>query len=116
MSTDPDAGVELAVAAHARLAAAVGQLDDATVRSPSRLPGWTVGHVVTHLARNADGHVRRLEGALEGRDLARYSGGDGERNLDIEVGSGRPAVEIRDDLVASQSRLEEVWQRHQAAG
>ncbi|HWE55201.1 MAG TPA: maleylpyruvate isomerase N-terminal domain-containing protein [Acidimicrobiales bacterium] len=110
------AGVELAVAAHARLAGAVDRIDDATARRPSRLPGWTVGHVVTHLARNADGHVRRLEGALEGRDLARYPGGDEERNRDIESGAGRPAAEMAADLTTAQQRLEDVWRRHQDAG
>ena len=28
-----------------------------------KLEGWTVGHVLTHLARNADSHVRMLEAA-----------------------------------------------------
>jgi len=46
---------------HARLHRTAAQADDATMRRPSRLPSWTVGHVLTHLARNADSVVRRLE-------------------------------------------------------
>ena len=59
----------------------VAKLTDEDVLSPTRLPEWTVGHVLTHLARNADGHTRRLEAALRGEDVARYPGGraDGTR-------------------------------------
>ena len=38
-----------------RLLATAGALTGAQVAGPSRLPGWTRGHVLTHLARNADG-------------------------------------------------------------
>src|SRR5215472_16842111 len=41
-------------------------LTDADVREPSLLPGWTRGHVLTHLARNAEGGVRLLEWARTG--------------------------------------------------
>ncbi|MFI9324466.1 maleylpyruvate isomerase N-terminal domain-containing protein [Kitasatospora aureofaciens] len=34
------------------------RLCDAGVRAPSLLPGWSRGHVLTHLARNADGGRR----------------------------------------------------------
>ena len=40
-----------------------GRLD---APAPSRLPGWTVGHVLTHLARNADSMVRVLGAAEAG--------------------------------------------------
>jgi len=33
---------------------------DADVRAPSLLPGWTRGHVLSHIARNADGITRTL--------------------------------------------------------
>ena len=39
-------------------------LDDAAVREASLCPPWSRGHVLTHLARNADSVVRRLEGAM----------------------------------------------------
>ena len=38
-----------------RPCAAVRGLTDDAARAPSRLPGWTRGHVLTHLARNAEG-------------------------------------------------------------
>ena len=63
-------------------------LDDATVARSSRLPRWTVGHVPTHLARNADAHVRMLEGAAAGEITDQYEGGAG-RSAEIEAGAGR---------------------------
>ena len=61
----------LAVAAHRRLITTAERVDDGRRGAPAG-PGWTVGHVLAHLARNADGHTRRLEGALKGREVARY--------------------------------------------
>ena len=46
--------------ATARLLAALEVLRDLDVTRPSLLPDWTVGHVLTHLARNADSFVRIL--------------------------------------------------------
>jgi maleylpyruvate isomerase len=114
LDANPGAAIELCQAAHARLLATLGKLTDDQARAPSRLPGWTVGHVLTHLARNADGHTRRLDGALRGRDVPRYQ--PGQRDADIAQGAGRPAEEIVADLQAAQDRLEAMWARSVAAG
>ncbi|WP_328772423.1 maleylpyruvate isomerase family mycothiol-dependent enzyme [Streptomyces sp. NBC_00286] len=45
-----------------RLLAAVAKLDSAAAAEPSRLPGWTRGHILAHLARNADALVNVLAG------------------------------------------------------
>lgn len=45
-----------------RLLTAVGKLDNASVTESSRLPDWSRGHVLAHLARNADALVNVLEG------------------------------------------------------
>lgn len=108
--------IELALASHQRLIATVSQLDDETVPKPSLLPGWTVGHVLTHVARNADGHVSRLEGALRGEDVPRYPGGGAQRDADIEEGAGRGAEELLDDITSSAVRLQETWRRCEAEG
>ena len=104
LDADPEAAIELCRAAHARLIARVEQITDEQVRSPSRLPGWTVAHVLTHLARNADGHVRRLEGALRGEDVQRYPGGPAQRDGEIDEGARRCTVDIVADLDAAQRR------------
>ncbi|MER5462853.1 maleylpyruvate isomerase family mycothiol-dependent enzyme [Streptomyces sp. NPDC002668] len=45
-----------------RLLAAAAGMDDAACAEPSRLPGWSRGHVLAHLSRNADALVNILEG------------------------------------------------------
>ncbi len=96
-------------AAHRRLFATLGGIDDNACRCPSRLPGWTVGHVLTHLARNADSHVRMLEGASRGETLEQYAGGYDQRRADIESGAGRSAAVLVDDVTSSTARLERAW-------
>jgi maleylpyruvate isomerase len=90
----PSVLVDGCVAAHAALLADLGGLTDAGAREPSRLPGWSVGHVLTHLARNADSLVWRLEGAALGELRDQYPGGVEQRTGDIEAGAGRPASEL----------------------
>ena len=70
------------------------RLDDRTARQPSRLPDWTVGHLVTHLARNADSFTWILEGCVAGEHRVQYPGGNERREADIEAGAtaaGRPS-------------------------
>ncbi len=116
LAAEPDRSVELCVAAHGRLLAEVAGLSEAQVRAPSLLPDWSVGHVLTHLARNADGHARRLAGALRGEDVPRYPGGREQRAEEIEAGAARSVRTIVDDLAASQAALEEVFRASGAAG
>lgn len=116
LEADPTRAIAFCSEAHARVAATAAALDDEAVRAPCRLPGWTVGHTLTHLARNADGHARRLRAALEGREEPRYPGGPAQRDGDIDAGAGRSAAEIAADLSASQERLEQVWADSAAAG
>jgi maleylpyruvate isomerase len=96
-------------AAHARLLDDVGRVDDTTARSPSRLPGWSVGHVLTHLARNADSFTRLFQVASRGEVGEQYPGGPEQRARDIEAGAGRAAIELRADLQRAISELEEEW-------
>ena len=58
-----------------RLLATVDGLDDAALRQPSRLPGWTRAHVLTHIARNADGLVNLVTWARTGEETPMYAGG-----------------------------------------
>jgi uncharacterized damage-inducible protein DinB len=53
---------------HQRLLESLDSLTDEQARQPSNLPEWSVGHVLTHIARNADSHVRMLQGAERGHD------------------------------------------------
>jgi maleylpyruvate isomerase len=85
-----------------RLLTAVAGLDNASLAEPSRLPGWSRGHVVAHLARNADALVN----VLEGRPM--YASAE-VRDADIERDAPRPLdVQLAD--------LRESGDRFQAAG
>ncbi|MDD0857318.1 maleylpyruvate isomerase N-terminal domain-containing protein [Arthrobacter alpinus] len=115
LENDPQHASQLCREAKLRLAGRVAQLSDEDIASPSLLPGWSVGHILTHLARNADGHARRLSGALEAKTFrnmlaVRISAG---RKLSLDL---RPAAEIIEDLKSSMVQLEEVFERCTAAG
>jgi maleylpyruvate isomerase len=116
LASDPVVTIALCQAAHSRLLTRVQGVTDEQVRRPSRLSGWTVAHVLTHVARNADGHTGRLDAALRGENLPRYPGGSTQRNSDIDGGATRAAAEIVDDLRASQARLDQAWERSITAG
>src|SRR5450631_3835357 len=92
-----------------RFVAAIESLDDADVRRASRLPSWTVGHVLTHVARNADSHRRRADGAARGEVTEQYPGGYAGRAAEIEAGAGRRAGELVADVVGSAEELDAAW-------
>lgn len=75
-----------------------GTSDDA-LAAPSRLPGWSRGHVLAHLARNADALVE----ILAGRPM--YAG-ENARDADIERDAHRPLAAHLDDLRDSAARLD----------
>jgi maleylpyruvate isomerase len=72
------------------------------------LPDWSVGHVLTHIARNADSVVWRLKGAARGELRDQYPGGLEQRRADIEAGAGRPAAELVADVHTSSAAVERV--------
>jgi maleylpyruvate isomerase len=112
MATSPVAPVEALAAvrdAEFRMTALVAPLDDDALARPCRLPDWTVGHLVTHLARNADSHVRRTRAAIDGVMVDQYPGGQAQRQEEIEAGAHRPAAAVRIDLEEASSRLLDIW-------
>ena len=94
-------------AAHGRLHAAVAGRGDAELRRESRLPGWTVAHVLVHLARNADSIVRRLTAAADGRVVDQYAGGAAGRAAEIEAGVQRSAATLLADLQAADDAVDQ---------
>lgn len=106
MTTDPlvlDAEVDQATD---RMLATVAALDDAALARPSRLPGWTRGHVLAHLARNADSYVNLLTSARTGQHIPPYASAEA-REAGIAAGAGRPLAEQLADLRATAGRLRE---------
>ncbi len=108
-----------------RLLSAAAKLNNDSTAEPSRLPGWSRGHVLAHIARNADALVNVLAGRpmyesaqTRDADIAR----DAPRPLDAQLAdvreSGarflaegeRPAdwsrtVELRNGITDSASRV-----------
>jgi maleylpyruvate isomerase len=80
-----------------RLVASAATLTDAQMREPSLLPGWTRGHVLTHVARNADGLGNLLRGARTSTEIPMYASRE-SRQADIEAGAGRPGAELTADV------------------
>ncbi len=95
MNSRPDTALAWAADGQALIERAVAQYGD--LHGPSRLPGWTRGHVVTHVARNAEGLVRLLTWARTGIETPMYPSIQA-RAADIEAGAGRPVAEQLDDL------------------
>lgn len=84
-----------------RLLTAAAALDNATTTGPSRLPGWSRGHVLAHLARNADALVN----VLEGRPM--YVSGEA-RDADIERDAPRPLASQLADVRDTAARFQAV--------
>ncbi|WP_406439565.1 maleylpyruvate isomerase family mycothiol-dependent enzyme [Streptomyces sp. NBC_01613] len=87
-----------------RLQQAVDALSADEVTAPSALPGWTRGHLLTHLARNADALVNLLTWARTGIPTPMYTSPD-QRVTDIEAGAGRPMAEQQADVRESAARF-----------
>jgi maleylpyruvate isomerase len=79
-------------------------LDDEAVRMPSLCEGWTRGHVLTHIARNADGLGNLAAWATTGTPRPMYPSPE-TRDADIVAGSTRGARQILTDLEDSAARF-----------
>ncbi|MER6303877.1 maleylpyruvate isomerase family mycothiol-dependent enzyme [Kitasatospora sp. NPDC001539] len=109
--TDPHSAAALAAehldlveAGTRRLLDTVSELKPDAVAEPSALPGWTRGHVLAHLARNADSLVNLLTGARTGTDIPQYPS-EQARDQGIEDGAGRPLDAQLADLRESHQRF-----------
>ncbi|MEV0462250.1 maleylpyruvate isomerase family mycothiol-dependent enzyme [Nocardia tengchongensis] len=100
---DIAAQLDTVAAATERLLPAVAALGEADLVDPSLLPGWTRGHVLAHLSRNADSLVNLLLWARTGIETPQYAS-QFLRNADIEAGAPRPLRDQLEDLTASAER------------
>ncbi|MGC5017976.1 maleylpyruvate isomerase family mycothiol-dependent enzyme [Micromonospora sp. DT47] len=106
MTTDPLLLTGEVDDATARLVRTAGGFDAAELAAASLLPGWTRGHVLTHLARNADGFVNLLTAARTGEQVPMYASA-AARSADIEAGASRPLAAHLDDLRRAADRFVE---------
>ena len=91
-------------AADDRLLRTVERMRPEQLLEPSALPGWTRGHVLTHIARNADALVNLLTGARTGTPVPMYPSMEA-REQAIEAGARRPLDEQLADLRATAQRF-----------
>lgn len=89
-----------------RLLDTVGAMSEEQLRADSLLPGWSRGHVLTHVARQADAMRNLLTWARTGIPSPAYESVE-SRNADIEAGSGRSAAALIADLRASAAGFAE---------
>jgi maleylpyruvate isomerase len=92
---------------HERLRTALDGLTDAQVREPSRLPGWTRGHVLAHLANLGEAAVRQLQNAYDDAPVVPfYDGGTDGRDAAIEAAAPLAASEHVARVEAALDRVE----------
>lgn len=102
------AHLEETAKATSRYLEALTFLNDEDLRAPSLLPGWSRGHVIAHVARNADGLRNLLVWARTGVETPQYPSWE-QRDIDIDSGAGRPLSELLEDSRRSAVRfMEEV--------
>ncbi|MGP4028473.1 maleylpyruvate isomerase family mycothiol-dependent enzyme [Actinomadura sp. 3N407] len=94
-----DSGVE-------RIVRTLSKLSDQDLRAASALPGWSRGHVATHIARNADSLWNLLEWARTGVEIPQYPSLDA-RNAALDEGAGRGRDELTEDVRATAARFTE---------
>ena len=87
-----------------RLNATLDRLKAEDLIGASGLPGWTRAHVLTHVARNADG-LRNLLLAARSRQVLRMYACPTARSADVEAGVGRDFEVIVADVVESSRRF-----------
>ena len=93
-----------------QLIATAAALGDDDMRADSLLPGWTRGHVLTHLARNADGGTRLLTWARTGRPAQEYPS-LAARATQIEAGADRGAADLVADVRTAAERFVAEYRR-----
>lgn len=94
------------------LTARLDGLTDEQVRGPSRLPGWTRGHVLAHIAGVGNAVARQIENASGGREpVDFYDGGQAGRDAAIEAAAGDPAAVHLARVDATLARLRKAFTR-----
>lgn len=102
----PDLEVTPAMIAHEteRLVDTAAAFANDAVLAPSLCEGWSRGHVLTHVARNADGMARVCRAILDDTGETMYAGDD-VRDADIAAGCRRSAADLAADVRDSADAL-----------
>ena len=87
-----------------RVVETAASLRNDAVLAPSLCEGWSRGHVLAHIARNADALSRVCAVALTGEPGTMYASQQA-RDDEIEAGARRPAAAQAADILESAERL-----------
>jgi maleylpyruvate isomerase len=104
----PDDDIAMCRDGHRRLVDALAGLSDHDFRSPSLLPRYSRGHVVTHLTNKTKAHVR-LFGGPPADEIRRLHPLGYDADLAAAAGAHRAAVDLCSELQDSFARLEGAW-------
>jgi maleylpyruvate isomerase len=104
MAADTSTQIDALRSSTSALEHSIATLTDDEVREPSLLPEWTRGHVLTHIARNADAMLNLVTWARTGVPTPMYPSREA-RSAAIEEQAGRSAEELRIDVHTSHERL-----------
>ena len=100
----PPTVLEHLASATRSLVRTVDSLTEEELRAPSLLPRWSRGHLVAHLALNAEGLTGVLRGVALGAAVPMYRSPEA-RDSDIEELATRDAATLRDRLLGSVTGL-----------
>lgn len=104
----PDEEIAGVLAGQAALDRTIVALTADELAKPSRLPDWTIAHVLAHLARNADSVVRRLQGAIDNEIVDQYAGGAAGRAAEIEQSARLPLAELAAYVIESSAEVAKI--------
>ncbi len=90
------------------LAAAAARLGSADVAAPSGLPGWSRGHVLAHVANQADAAGGVLLRAADGEVASMYPS-QAERDAAIDAGASASPEALVLRVLESAARLHDAW-------
>lgn len=99
-----DVTPEMVAAETERVVATAASFRNEAVLAPSLCEGWSRGHVLAHIARNADALARVCDVALTGAPGTMYDTPE-SRDADIAAGARRSADEHAADIRDSAARL-----------
>ena len=87
-----------------RLIRTADSIADEAYAEPSGLPDWTRGHVLAHLALNAEGMAGALGGIVEGQRVPMYASQEARDDDIAHLAAARPSV-IRSRLLGATTDL-----------
>lgn len=105
MSLPIDEQLEHLHEATQRLVRGVDALPDAAYAEPSLLPDWSRGHVVAHLALNAEGLAGVLSGVRHGEGTPMYASSESRARDIEELATATPST-LRDRLLAATTAFQ----------